>query len=496
MATQAEIDAAAAGYRAIMEKNETSVQYVPPTTTTTSTYSAPSPTPAPAPTNALATPTVDTASKVANMYQTYLGRSGEADQAGIDYWENEISSGRMTEDQVASTIQASPEAIAFQTTGSTQAPTASTTLAAPTPAPMTVTNIEPLPAQTTIEAPATTPAPATIEAPAQTAEPQYTQESIDEYVNYMYATELGRTPTQEDMAYWGGELLSGNIDENTFSTAFLDASRQKGETTATDTELIRDIYSSGFGEEATTEELDYWIGEINSGNISPSDMAQAIGTAATEDQREFDKYAVDEKFTANYMEAVTGYSQDMQPFSYDPAKAMMPGYDPDAQFTFDETDPSYQFRQEEGQKAIERSQAAKGNLLSGRAVKEAERYASDLASQEYGNAFSRWQSDQLNQFNMGQTALSSDYNRQLTDYNTQQNQLINLANYGVGAMGATQQASNIYGSQIGNALTQSGQAQAAGYIGAGDATAQMYGNVAGATQQGVSNAMLYNMYNQ
>lgn len=48
------------------------------------------------------------------------------------------------------------------------------------------------------------------------------------------------------------------------------------------------------------------------------------------------------------------------------------------------TSPDYQFRLSEGQNAIDRSAAARGGLLSGRTVKAGEKYASNLASGEYG----------------------------------------------------------------------------------------------------------------
>lgn len=51
--------------------------------------------------------------------------------------------------------------------------------------------------------------------------------------------------------------------------------------------------------------------------------------------------------------------------------------------------PGYQFRQEEGQQAIDRSLAARGKALSGQGVKEGQRYASGLASQEFGSFFDR-----------------------------------------------------------------------------------------------------------
>jgi len=52
-------------------------------------------------------------------------------------------------------------------------------------------------------------------------------------------------------------------------------------------------------------------------------------------------------------------------------------------------DPSYEFRLKEGQKALERSAAARGTLLTGGTAKALERYGQDYASTEYGKMFDR-----------------------------------------------------------------------------------------------------------
>lgn len=56
-------------------------------------------------------------------------------------------------------------------------------------------------------------------------------------------------------------------------------------------------------------------------------------------------------------------------------------------------DPGYAFRMGEGMKALERSAAARGGLLSGAALRGIQRYGQDLASQEYANAFNRYQAE-------------------------------------------------------------------------------------------------------
>ena len=63
------------------------------------------------------------------------------------------------------------------------------------------------------------------------------------------------------------------------------------------------------------------------------------------------------------------------------------------------SDPSYQFRLQQGQDAIQSSAAAKGGLLTGATLKALQNYGQDAASQEYGNAYNRFNADQTNRYN-------------------------------------------------------------------------------------------------
>jgi hypothetical protein len=56
-------------------------------------------------------------------------------------------------------------------------------------------------------------------------------------------------------------------------------------------------------------------------------------------------------------------------------------------------DPGYAFRMSEGMKGLERSAAARGGLLSGATLKGIQRFGQDLGSQEYMNAFNRYQTE-------------------------------------------------------------------------------------------------------
>lgn len=63
------------------------------------------------------------------------------------------------------------------------------------------------------------------------------------------------------------------------------------------------------------------------------------------------------------------------------------------------SDPGYQFRLQQGQDAIQSSAAAQGGLLSGATLKALQNYGQESASQEYGNAYNRFNADQTNRYN-------------------------------------------------------------------------------------------------
>ena len=116
-------------------------------------------------------------------------------------------------------------------------------------------------------------------------------------------------------------------------------------------------------------------------------------------------------------------------------------------------DPGYAFRMSEGMKALERSAAARGGLLSGGMLRGAQRYGQDLASQEYMNAFNRYQAER----------------------NARLNPLQSLAGVGQTATNQLGQAGQAMASNVGQALGAAAQARASGYIGGANALSQGLG---------------------
>lgn len=116
-------------------------------------------------------------------------------------------------------------------------------------------------------------------------------------------------------------------------------------------------------------------------------------------------------------------------------------------------DPGYAFRMQEGMKALERSAAARGGLLSGGMLKGAQQYGQGLASQEYMNAFNRYQAER----------------------NARLNPLQSLAGVGQTATNQLGQAGQTMAGNVGQALGAAAQARASGYVGGANALAQGLG---------------------
>ena len=123
-----------------------------------------------------------------------------------------------------------------------------------------------------------------------------------------------------------------------------------------------------------------------------------------------------------------------------------------------QADPGYAFRMSEGMKALERSAAARGGLLSGAALKGIQRYGQDLASQEYTNAFNRYQAQRTGTLNPLQSLAG-----------TAQSGATVLGQQ-AGQMGANiQNALGAYGAGAASNIIGGGNAAAAGQIGAANA---------------------------
>ena len=142
---------------------------------------------------------------------------------------------------------------------------------------------------------------------------------------------------------------------------------------------------------------------------------------------------------------------------YNRLRSLMSG-GPGAAQQFLQMDPGYGFRLSEGMKALDRQAAARGGLISGAALKGAQRYGQDLASQEFGNAYGR---------------------------------LAGLAQIGPSAAGVLNNLGQNYANSAGQNLMAGGQAVGQGYLGAGNARSSGYIGAANAFTGGLGQYLNY-----
>ena len=134
-------------------------------------------------------------------------------------------------------------------------------------------------------------------------------------------------------------------------------------------------------------------------------------------------------------------------------------------------DPGYQFRLKEGMQGLERSAAARGGLLSGGTLKGITKYNQDAASQEFTNAFNRYQAERTGTLNPYQSMAGMGQS---------------VANQ-VGNMGMN------YANQVGELYQGAANARASGYVGGANAVNQ---GISGVVNQYSQNQLMNRLFPQ
>lgn len=137
-------------------------------------------------------------------------------------------------------------------------------------------------------------------------------------------------------------------------------------------------------------------------------------------------------------------------------------------------DPGYEFRLAEGEKGINRSMAGRGSFDSGAALKALQRFGQDYASNEFGNAYNRFENNKTGTYN----------------------KLAGLSGSGQQAATTLGNQGTQYGQYVGNNITANANAQGAAQI----AGANSWGNaLSGAVnnyqQQNFQNSLMRNLNN-
>jgi hypothetical protein len=216
------------------------------------------------------------------------------------------------------------------------------------------------------------------------------------------------------------------------------------------------------------------------------DQANAIREGIASQERMFERgLEAQAPFREAGIEAQNMLMERMRNFRpYQASAGLSPAELASEQFNF-QADPGYAFRMSEGLKALERTAAARGGLLSGGAGKAFQRYGQDLASQEYGSAFDRFQRDRAARANLG----AMEYGQFTGERSGEMLPLLQTAATGRGVT-----------SDIANQMMNLGgaQAQAAGAVGSAAAAgrlgqAQTFSNTLGQLGNLYMGDRMYNM---
>lgn len=200
------------------------------------------------------------------------------------------------------------------------------------------------------------------------------------------------------------------------------------------------------------------VGAVITGNAAKGaaqTQADAANNATAAQQSMFNTQVANQQ---PYMDA--GYK------ALDQIQANMPSYNQPFTMGMFQQDPGYQFDLQQGEQAIQNSAAASGHLVSSQQLGNASTYAQNMASNEFGNAFNRYQTQQ-----------SASYNR-----------LASLAQLGQAGVSDVNKAGTNAATNIGNNMIGAGNVSAAGQVGTANA-------ITGGINTATSGLMNYNMMN-
>ena len=210
------------------------------------------------------------------------------------------------------------------------------------------------------------------------------------------------------------------------------------------------------------------VGSIVGGAMGSSAASDAANTQAASADRaaqlQNEQYLNNVKLQAPFREAgLTAQNKLLDYLGLSPgASGKYAGDFTAADFNANQ-DPGYAFRLSEGMKGLNANAAARGGLISGNALKAATQYGQDMGSQEYQNAFNRYQVNRSNALNPLQS----------------------LSGGAQTATNAIGQAGQNYATNAGNAYMGAGNARASGYVGSANAWNSALGGASNALTQGI-----------
>lgn len=144
--------------------------------------------------------------------------------------------------------------------------------------------------------------------------------------------------------------------------------------------------------------------------------------------------------------------------------------------------PGYEFTREQGTKAILQGAAAAGGSISGGTLKSLDQFSTGLTDSTYNDVFNRSLSTYNEQLAKYQAQLQG-YDQSLRSQQQEFNMPFNVAALGEGGVQSINNSGTAAANNIGNLMTQVGNAGAAGVIGQANAFSSGFGNASNSVLQ-------------
>jgi len=109
----------------------------------------------------------------------------------------------------------------------------------------------------------------------------------------LYVSTFGRAPDEAGLKYWIGEVEAGRMSVQEVGQSFFDqkeATEKFG--SGDDADFINKVYNNLFGRESDEAGRDYWVGELQAGNVSRNLVVEAFRNAAKSSSGSADDAAI------------------------------------------------------------------------------------------------------------------------------------------------------------------------------------------------------------
>jgi hypothetical protein len=169
--------------------------------------------------------TPDYLSLVKQAYGTELGRTGDIEQSGLDYWSNLLSTGKITPDQLGQLFSKTPEGLKYDIQS--------------------------------------------LQGGAPGVAGNYVASDLSKYldaVNKQYQSELYRQGEVDGLTYWTDLLMQGKLKEGDLAKAIGTSPEAR----------VQDAFQTVFGRQAGSADMEKYYGLLNSGQMTYPQLVQAL----------------------------------------------------------------------------------------------------------------------------------------------------------------------------------------------------------------------------